>query len=218
MLTEPRMRAGVIAGAGAAVAAFFLSFVVFCLGGLLVAVISGLSAGMQIARDQRFARTAGSAGAVAGLYAGVVLGIGQILGMLLTSAIFRDQLQAQLASQPGYSNDLYWPTLIIACFMVGVLEVGITVAGGALAAYYAARRLYGTPAPVASRYAGTYPPAYAPPAALYPPPLAVPIPAPPPARPLPPYPPPPTFYGVPDAPVAAADAGAADAPQPTPEV
>lgn len=216
---EPRMRAGVIAGAGAAVAAFFLSFVVFCLGGLLVAVISGLSAGMQIARDQRYAPTAGSAGAVAGLYAGVVLGIGQILGMLLTSAIFRDQLQAQLATQPGYSNNLYWPTLIIACIMVGAIEVGITVGGGALAAYYAARRLYGTPAPIASRYAPQYPPTYGPLAAMYPPPPAAPMPAAPPARPLPPYPPPPAFYGVPAPPVSAdAAADTTDVPPPTPEV
>jgi hypothetical protein len=210
---EPRMRAGMIAGAGAAVAAFFLSFVVFCLGGLLVAIISGLSAGLQIARDQRFAREAGAAGALAGLYAGVVLGVGQILGMLLTAALFRDQLQAQLASQ-GYSNNLFWPTLIIACLFVGALEVGITVGGGALAAFYAARRLYGVAAASVLRYAPTYPPAYAP----VPLPDATPAPAPPPARPLPPYLPPPSFYGAPPKGVTSVDDNSADASPATAEM
>src|SRR6185437_1451222 len=130
---DSRVRAGLFAGVGAAVATFLLSFLLFCFSGPFIAAIGGLNAGMQAARDPRYARQAGNAGAIAGLYAGLIVGAAQILGLLLSAGMVHDQALPTITQQ-GYSADLYWPAMILISIIVGVLEVGIMAGCGALGA------------------------------------------------------------------------------------
>ncbi len=207
---DSRVRAGLFAGLGAAVATFLLSFVMLCLSGPLVAVIAGFNAGMQAVRDPRNANQAGSAGALAGLYAGLVVCVAQVVGILLTAAAERDYLQSALAQQ-GYMPALFWPSMIFAAIMACILILGIMAGCGALGAHFAAKRLYATPVPMYQRHIVPVPPVYPPPAPE--PPAVAPTPQPPVS-----YPPPPSYYGLPDVPSEAASREAEpDAPA-TPEV
>jgi hypothetical protein len=204
---DSRVRAGLFAGAGAAVATFLLSFILFCLTGPFIAAIGGLNAGMQAARDPRHAQQAGSAGAVAGLYAGLIVGAAQILGMVLEAGVIRDQ-SLSLFTQDGLSPDLYWPSMILFSIIVGVLEVGIMAGCGALGANYAAKRLYAAQVPMYRQPIAPVSPVYTPPPAPEPPAPAAARMPPPPAT----YPPPPSYYGLPDSPTADAPPDAPTTP------
>ena len=191
---EPRMRAGLIGGGGAAVATFFLSLIFVCASGPLIAILGGFNAGMIIGRDLRFTAQARQAGARAGLYAGCVVGAAQILGMIVVGPSLQTQVQQQ-AVQTGtpYTDQAGTAAIILLTVIVVLLEIGITVACGVWGATWAAKRMGAIPATPQPR---TYTSTYMPPPVAPPPPNAAQQMPPPPAV----YPPPPSYYGLLDAP------------------
>jgi hypothetical protein len=209
---DPRLRAGLISGSGAAVAVFLTSFVCFCLSGPFIAAIAGASAGFAIVRDVRYARKPGEAGAIAGLYGGTVVALAQLIGMTLTVALERDQLLSQMTSWGyTYSAGTLWGVTIFWSIVMALVDAGIMAGAGAVAAINAAKRMYGSNAQsFAAR--GPVPPYPMPyPPAPQPPPVAPAVTQPPPPTS---YPPPPSYYGLPD--VTATDPP--NAPPDTPEV
>jgi hypothetical protein len=201
---EPRVRMGVRAGIIPAIAAFFLSYIVLCVGGLIAAPLAGYNAGARIGRDRTYAQQPATAGAIAGLVAGTLTAVGQMVGTILTVALEQNYLRQQLMQNPTYANsaDLLWPAIILATIVCGLLEVGMAAGAGALAANAMARRMYAIPMypqqgmPHGMMPQGYMPPGYVPPQPIEenPPPPSLP------ATPPPAYPPPPSFYGKPDAP------------------
>ena len=193
---EPRMRAGLIGGGGAAIATFFLSLIFICFTGPVIAILGGFNAGMIIGRDQRFATRPGQAGAMAGFYAGCVVGAAQILGMIVIAPYTQGVLQQVSIPQGRPQTNQEFTILFIELTILAVLlEMAVTVACGVWGATWAAKR---TARAIAATQPRTYQPIYTPP------PIPV---APPPANaaaqmPPPPahYPPPPSYYGLPDAP------------------
>jgi hypothetical protein len=214
---EPRVRVGVMAGIIPAIAAFFLAFVALCVGGMIAAPLAGYNAGARIGRDRAYAQQPGTAGAIAGLAAGTLTAVGQLVGMILTVALEQNYLRQQLATYPGYGNaaDLLWPAIITSAIIFGLLEVGLAAGAGALAANTMARRAFAMPtlarqdAPYASPSTGMRPPSAAPSQTM-----ADDVPPARPAGPPPAYPPPPSYYR-PDAPAPDAPAAAEDVPPQT---
>jgi hypothetical protein len=189
---EPRVRAGVIAGAGSAIAIFFLSFLFFCLPGPFIAAIGGFNAGMQVGRNPQYAARAGNAGANAGLYAGLIIAVAQIAGMLLAVVTLGTSFQDQIMqTYPAYTVGEIWGVLIALSVIVGLLDLGIAVGLAAWGATWAAQRTASAQKMAAPVYMPMPPVNYEPP-----PPLAAQLMPPPPAV----YPPPPSYYGLPDAP------------------
>jgi hypothetical protein len=198
-IMEPRLRAGLITGSGAALAMIFLGAIGSAICGPFLAIGCGLSAGMQVVRDPRVRLNFGSAGALAGLWAGLVLGIGQVIGTVLplttsdASIVYSEVRQYY----PGASDQLIWIFAILAGVIFALLDIGITVVCGTLiASNLAKRNVQVLQSPTYPQYP---PPVYTPPAAV--PPIQPPIAAqqssnfpPPPAV----YPPPPGYYGLPD--------------------
>lgn len=214
---EPRVRVGVMAGIVPAVAAFLLSFVTFCLGGLFAAPLAGYNAGTRIGRDQNYARQSGTSGALAGLAAGGITACGQFLGMILTTMVFQDQLRMQLAANPVYAPDLFWPSVIISSLIIVTVEVGLAVGAGALGANATAQRMYAMPTfprqnmPMGTPSSTYTPPSYVPSQPLEDasPPLVRP------STPPPDYPPPPSYYGKPDTTTHETPSGSDDVPPQT---
>lgn len=192
---EPRLRAGLIAGGGAAAATFLFSLIFICATGPLIAALGGFNAGMQIGRNPHFAARAGSAGAIAGLYAGLIIGLAQIPGMFLASKYVEQPFVQQ---NPTIPVSAFWGTYIVFTVLICLLEVGISVACGAWGASWAAKRTFAAQAITQQRTrvvdAMSMPP-------VAPRPRPIPTNAaqhmpPPPAA----YPPPPSYYGLPDNP------------------
>lgn len=224
-MNDGRMRAGIISGVGSALTVLIFSvvFVPFC--GPLVAILGGANAGMQVMRDARYQRTPGESGAIAGLWGGLIVGLAQMAGIVLSLVLPSGQqaIQQVLQEYPQYSLSLLWVVMIIAGIVFALVDVGIMAGIGALAAHLIARNSrpqqppyfpprQATPSgrypPVGGYREGGYPPVSYPATASGPPapptPPGEPRPYRPLARPLPPppaiYPPPPSYYGLPDAP------------------
>jgi hypothetical protein len=196
---EPRLRAGLLAGAGAAIATLLLSLALFWwFVGPLVAILVGVNVGLQLARDTRYTHNTATSAALSGFYAGLLIGVAQIAGMILflsTPAAKQAINQVIETQNLGYSMSFVTLSFTIFSFVLAIIDIGIAPGVAAGMAYYVTRQR----APIARRYPA--PPVYynpmPPPEAYSPPPVPPPIVAsyaPPPA-----YPPPPGFYGYPDA-------------------
>jgi hypothetical protein len=195
---EPRLRTGLIAGVGAAVATLLLSLALFWwFVGPLVAILVGVNVGMQLARDTRFTHNTAASAALSGFYAGLLIGVAQVAGMILflTTPAAKQAINQVVETQNlGYSMSFIMLSFTIFSIILAIFDIGIVPGIAAGMAYYATRQR----APLARRY--TPPPMYYNP---MPPPMAyAPPPVPPPVvttyAPTPAYPPPPGFYGYPD--------------------
>ena len=193
---DTRLRVGLIAGSGVAISTLLLALTLNWFCGPFLAILGGLSAGMQIARDPQYAGRAPYAAAFAGMYAGLMTAAAQVIGMLLSlTTPGGHDAQTLFTTRGPYSSNLFVLVSVLFAIMLAVLDVGIMAGAAALIAHRLTR--------VSSAVAGIQPTSYAPhpttpyPIAYTPPPVTY---APPPA-PIPPpasYPPPPSYYGAKD--------------------
>lgn len=187
---EPRMRIGLIAGGGAALATLLLTIAGTGICGPILAIIGGLSVGMMVARDPRLRDHPVKAAAIAGVYAGTCIGLAQLIGsvVFITTPLGQSALNqaSQMAGVTLSSISDLWLVVGCAGILIGLIDLGIMVGAAALIAQRLARQ---QPQPAQWRS----PVIYQPPPQIYQPPVYQPPVAPPPA-----YPPPPSFYGKPD--------------------
>jgi hypothetical protein len=192
---DPRVRAGLISGVGAALPTALL------LGGCgpFLAIIGGLSAGLAVALDRRITAKVTRAGAFAGLIGGILLGIGQIIGtwIFLSTPADRQALQQSISAyDPGQA--LNSTDYALAIIFAVLIDIGVMVGCGALGALIGARmRVPAAPSVPSQRWGTPIPPrVYSAP----PPPQATPEPLPGDYTPPAVYPPPPERYGLPSLP------------------
>ncbi len=192
---EPRLRAGLIAGAGAAVATLLLSLALFWwFVGPLVAIIVGVNVGMQLARDSRFTHNTPASAALSGLYAGLLIGVAQIAGMILfLSTPAAKQAITQVIEQQNLNYSLSFISLSFTIFSIilAIFDIGIAPGVAAGMAYYVTRQRPQFPQRYSPPPASYHP--MPPPTAYVPPPVVAKYTPPPPV-----YPPPPGYYGYPD--------------------
>jgi|GEM_PF-3581595 len=190
---DSRLRAGLIAGSGAAITTLLLSITGFWFCGPVLAVICGLSTGMQVARDPNIRQQPVAAAALAGTYAGLLLLVAQIAGMV----IFLNTPQAATVFQqlavmdPAYTNSFVRIVLLIFGIFISLVDLGIIIGAAAGMVAYLTR---GQDRSVVYQNAQRQTQVYSPTVPAYQPP-----PVPEKKLPTPPatYPPPPEFYGQP---------------------
>lgn len=135
----PRVRWGLIVGAGVLLLNVGVSLALGCCGPL-VSLIGGALAAFLAVRDEGISvrKEASSVGAIAGVVAGGVGFVGQMIGGLIALAIGASNPQyLEMFGMQGTGSEMagYWAGGIGAGVCFGLIGVGLAAGAGALTAY-----------------------------------------------------------------------------------